>query len=182
MNFGIGVFYGWIFIVFFGVINLILMKVYPKHYTNRLFTLPTFTNLQEKIFSIIYAILLNLTMLMTCLLPIGNGAFFFIGLVIYSFSLFCIIIALHAYAKTEPNKPVTDGIYKLSRHPQQVFVCIMLVGIGLMLINPVIILSGALQLFLIYPSMLAQERFCIEKYGEEYSKYLSTTPRYFLFF
>lgn len=182
MKFGIGVFYGWIFVLLFGAINVTLMKVYPKHYSKRLFTLPAFTNLKEKTLSIIYAILLNLTMLMICFLPILNGIFFFIGLMIYSLSLLCIIVALHSYAKTEPDKPVTNGIYKLSRHPQQVFTCIMLVGIGLMLINPIIIVSGILQLFLIYPSMLAQERFCTEKYGNDYSKYLSTTPRYFLLF
>ena len=182
MNFGIGVLYGWIFVLLFGASNLILMKVYPKHYTKRLLTLPTFTNLQEKVPSVIYALLLNLTMLMACFLPIMGGALFFVGLIIYSLSLFCVIIALRAYARTEPNKPVTEGIYKLSRHPQQVFTCTMLVGIGLMLANPIIIASGILQLFLIYPSLLVQERFCVEKYGADYIKYLSVSPRYFLIF
>ena len=182
MNFGIGVFYGWIFILLFGAANLILMKIYPKHFTKRLFALPAFTNSQEIIPSIIYALLMNLTMLMTCFLPIRVGALSFIGLTIYSSSLFSIIIALRAYARTEPNMPVTKGIYKLSRHPQQVFTCTMLVGIGLMLTNPIIIISGVLQLFLIYPSLLAQERFCVEKYGDDYRKYLSMSPRYFLIF
>ena len=182
MNFGIGVFYGWIFILLFGAANLILMKVYPKHYTKRLFTLPTFTNLQEKIPSIIYALLMNLTMLVVCFLPIRFGILFFIGLIIYSLSLFSVIIALRAYAKTEPNKPVTTGIYKFSRHPQQVFTCTMLAGIGFMLANPIIFASGILQLLLIYPSLLAQERFCVEKYGDSYSNYLCKAPRYFMFF
>ena len=182
MNFGIGLFYGWIFILLFGIANLLLMKVYPKHYTKRLFTLPTFTNSKEKMLSLFYALVMNLTMIAICFLPLRMGVFFFIGLVIYSVSLLCIVIALCTYAKTEPDKPVTGGIYKLSRHPQQVFTCIMLVGIGFMLISPVIIISGIVQLFLIYPSLLAQEKFCIERYGDNYSKYLSTSPRYFLFF
>ncbi len=181
MKFGIGIFYGWIFIVFFGLISLVSMKVYPKHYSQRLFTLPTFTNLREKVFSVIYAVLFNSTMIVACFLPIGGGIFLFIGIIVYIFSLFCIIMALHAYARTNPNIPVTNGIYKLSRHPQQVFACIMLIGIGFALKNPVIICSCILQLLLIYPSMIAQERFCLEKYGADYEKYLSETPRYFLF-
>jgi len=181
MELGIGIFYGWIFIVLFGLINILLMKLYPKHYTRRLFTLPEFTSKSEKVLSIIYAVMLNLTMLLSCFLPIAGGIILAIGLTLYALSLACICAALYAYATTEPDTPATKGIYKISRHPQQVFTCTMIMGIGFMLNSPIIIISGVLQLCLLYPSMVAQERFCIEKYGEAYSMYLNTAPRYFLF-
>lgn len=182
MKFGVGFFYGWIYILVFGLINLILMKVYPKHYTKRLFTLPAFTNVHEKILSIIYAIMFNMTMIAACFLPISNGMLLIAGLIIYTISIVCIVVALCMYALTEPSKPVTKGIYRLSRHPQQVFSCFMLVGIGISLANLIIVASGLIQLLLLYPSMLAQERFCIEKYGKDYENYISTVPRYFLGF
>lgn len=181
MELGIGIFYGWIFVALFGLINIILMKLYPKHYTRRLLTLPEFTSKPEKILSIIYALMLNLTMLLSCFLPIVGGLTFAAGLALYSISLACICFALYTYATTKPDTPVTKGIYKISRHPQQVFTCTMIMGIGLMLSSPVVIISGALQLCLLYPSMVAQERFCIAKYGEAYREYLNTAPRYFIF-
>ena len=182
MEIRIGIFYGWIFIAIFGLMNLILMRLYPKHYTRRLFTLPTFTDTKEKISSIIYAMMFNLTMLLACILPITRGISLIIGLKLYAVSLICIYFALFAYATTEPNAPVTKGIYKISRHPQQVFSCLMIIGIGLILSNLIVIVSGLLQLFLLYPSMIAQERFCIEKYGNSYHHYLNNAPRYFIFF
>ena len=181
MELGIGIFYGWIFIALFGLINIILMRLYPKYYTRRLFTLPEFTSKSEKALSIIYAAMLNLTMLLSCFLPIAGGVAFTTGLTLYAISLACICAALYAYATTKPDTPVTKGIYKISRHPQQVFTCTMIIGIGLMLNNPIIITSGVLQLFLLYPSMVAQERFCIDKYGKAYREYLNTAPRYLIF-
>jgi len=183
MKIGIGLFYGWIYLIVFIFINIILMKVYPKHYTKRLFTIPPFTNVIEKIFSLIYALIFNLTFIMICFLYINNNIIFvIIGSTIYLFSIICIIFALRIYALTDPNKPVINGIYKISRHPQQVFSCFMVVGIGISLANKVIIFSGIIQLLLLYPSTIAQEKYCLNKYGIEYEQYLNKTPRYFLFF
>jgi len=181
MKFGIGMLYGWIYILFFVFVNIILMFIYLKHYTKRIFTIPEFTNAKEKIFSIIYAFFFNSTMVLVCFLPISTGINLYIGLAIYIISLFVVISALYFYAKTEPSKPVTNGIYKLSRHPQQVFCCIMIIGIGIMVLNIIVIISGIIQLFLMYPSLVAQENYCIKKYGDDYQKYLFNSPRYFLF-
>jgi len=182
MDFGLGLLNGWIYVLIFGLINLILMKIYPRHYTKRLFTLPTFTNARGKIISVVYAVMLNITMIATCLLPINSGMLFAVGTTVYIASIICVIAALYVYGQNVPSKPVTKGIYKISRHPQQVFTCFMFIGIGILLANIFICVSGLLQLILLYPSMLAQEKFCIEKYGEDYEKYLLATPRYFLLF
>jgi|GEM_PF-356780 len=180
LEFGMGILYGWIFVAIFGLINIALMIMYPKHYTRRLFTLPEFTSKSEKVLSMIYAAMLNLTMPLSCFLPMVAGITFAIGLILYIVSLICICLALYVYATTEPDTPATEGIYKISRHPQQVFTCTMIMGIGLMLSAPIIIISGVLQLCLLYPSMVAQERFCIEKYGDAYRKYIHETPQYFM--
>jgi len=58
----------------------------------------------------------------------------------------------------------------------------MVVGIGISLANTVIIISGIIQLLLLYPSTVAQEKHFANKYGIEYEQYLNKTPRYFLFF
>jgi len=119
---------------------------------------------------------------MTCFLIISNNkTFFIIGSAIYIFSIICIIFALRIYALTDPNKPVTNGIYKISRHPQQVFSCFMVVGIGISLANTVIIISGIIQLFLLYPSTITQEKYCVNKYGIEYKQYLKKNLVIFYF-
>jgi protein-S-isoprenylcysteine O-methyltransferase Ste14 len=45
-----------------------------------------------------------------------------------------------------------------------------------------IILGACLLLAVVsYPSIRAQERYCLETYGEAYREYLKTTPRYLPF-
>jgi protein-S-isoprenylcysteine O-methyltransferase Ste14 len=49
--------------------------------------------------------------------------------------------------------------------------------------NSVLIIAiCVIQLFTVYPTFIAQEKFCIDKYGLDYQDYMKKVPRYFLFF
>jgi len=173
--------YGWIFVFAFLIINITLIIIFPKHYAKRLFTIPPFNSKLSMVTSVIYAVLFNGTFIFICFLPIRHGINLLVGLSIYIISLFGMIAALMSYANVRDNIPVTKGIYKYCRHPQQVISCIMILGIGISLFNPIVIISGIIQLPLLFPSMVAQEQYCVEKYGDLYLEYQKKTPRYFLF-
>ena len=55
---------------------------------------------------------------------------------------------------------------------------VMWVGIasGIWLLVILALLLGVIS----HPFLKAQERFCIDKYGEEYLKYIERTPRYLI--
>lgn len=179
----LGNFNGAIFFFVFLLANLILIGIFPKHFSKRLFTIPYFNSKLEAVPSILYAVLFNTTMIYSLFLPISKGSLHsYVGISVFILSTICFIIALINYATTPPNQPVTKGVYRISRHPQQVFAIMLWMGCGVATSSFVIILSCIMQSVLLYPSMIAQERFCIEKYGARYENYIKKTARYFLIF
>lgn len=54
----------------------------------------------------------------------------------------------------------------------------MWVGVGLATTSYIILILCALQLILVYPTFIAQEEFCIKKYGNDYVEYMKRSPRY----
>jgi len=103
---------------------------------------------------------------------------FYIGLAIYLTGLFFYIGALKAYSDTAGDVPVVTGVYRISRHPMQVFSLIMWVGVGIATLNWIILLICLIQPFLVYRFLKAQERYCLETYGDLYREYMQKTPRY----
>ena len=121
-------------------------------------------------------------MIYTIFVTVDIGtAWFYIGLIIYLVGLAFYIEALKSFSKTKEDKPVVTGVYRLSRHPMQIFSLIMWVGVGVATANWIILLTCGIQPLLVYHFLKCQERFCLEQYGEEYQVYLQKTPRYLLF-
>lgn len=77
---------------------------------------------------------------------------------------------------------ITQGIYRFSRNPIYVVNAWILVSIGLL--SGVWILFVTLIIYLVstHFAILAEERYCRERYGNAYREYLKRTPRYILFF
>lgn len=107
--------------------------------------------------------------------------YFFVGISIFAVSFTAYIMSLVNYATGNPEKPVTKGIYKISRNPQQISTIFMWAGIGLITGCGLVITLCALQLITVYPTFKAQETFCLEIYGNDYLEYMKQVPRYFLF-
>jgi len=56
---------------------------------------------------------------------------------------------------------------------------VMWIGVGIATTSWVILLACGIQLILFRPFLIAQERFCLDTYGESYKEYMQKTPRYF---
>lgn len=46
-----------------------------------------------------------------------ESSYFVVGLVLFIISFMVYIMSLIAYSTSNPDKPVTKGVYKLSRNP-----------------------------------------------------------------
>ena len=57
-----------------------------------------------------------------------------------------------------------------------------LLGTGIALASWVILAANIIMMLLMHITTLAEERFCLEKYGSSYREYMKKTPRYILFF
>ncbi len=171
---------GWWFTALFGLVNVAFIIKNPKHFSKRIFRLPPFNSLFERVVSMISVIVFTRGMMIfTIFATIKTGtSLFYVGILIFFAGMLFYIGALSAYAKTEEASPVTTGVYRISRHPMQVFSIIMWVGVGLATHSWIIIMLCCTQPFLMHRFLISQERFCLEKYGEPYRDYFERTPRY----
>jgi protein-S-isoprenylcysteine O-methyltransferase Ste14 len=81
-----------------------------------------------------------------------------------------------SYMKT--TSLVTTGVYSLVRHPQGGLAW-LLMNLAVMLIGQTwpIALLGSVSMPLVYLDTLKTDRSCIEKFGQEYKRYMETVPR-----
>ncbi len=182
-QFSLGINNAFWFSLIFWITNLIILKIFPTHYKKRVLKMPELNGIGQKIIAGFNFFLFQGLIVIVIFLPLLiQTSYFAFGLVIFILFFFGYVKALIDYATSDPAKPVTKGIYKLSRNPQQITTIFMWVGLGLMTNCSLITMLCLLQLFTVYPTFKAQETFCLEKYGEDYEVYMKLTARYFLFF
>ena len=173
---------GWWFTAAFGLVNIFLIIVYGKRFARHLFAFPKFQSLKEKIISMTSVFLFaRALMVYTVFVPIkAYGIWVYVGVIIFSLGLIVHTYAMINFATTPLNKPVVKGIYQYSRHPMQIMGIIMWLGVGISTGSWIIILACVIQIFLCRGFLIAQERSCLESYGEEYREYMTKVPRYFV--
>ena len=170
------------FSLLYWISNLIVLKIYPSHYKDRVLKMPRFNGGFQEIIGTFNFFLFQGLIIIVLFIPIQiNSLYFVIGLSFFILSFVAYIGSLVNYATNSPDKPVTKGIYKLSRNPQQISTIFLWIGIGFMTNCSLIIVICVFQFVTVYPTFKAQETFCLEKYGVNYTEYMKRTPRYFLF-
>ena len=170
----------WIFAAIYLLATSIIMLSFPKHFKKRLLTAPTFSSRFQKVLFIIGIVIFSRGLFIySIVVPFKLwSVWFWIGLPIYSFGLIGSVIAMLNYAKTEKDKPVVIGIYRLSRHPMQIMAVVMWIGIGIISASWVIILMAFILGIISFPSLVAQEKDCLKIYGDPYKVYMNRTPRF----
>ena len=171
------------FPLLYGLMSLIVMSKINKEGKKRILTLPKYHSKKNRFFSIFFMIIFGkLIIIYSVFVPIiAFTIYFYIGIIIYSIGIFSSVYAMWFFSKADLSRPVTNSIYKYSRHPMQVMYYFSWIGLGLISGAWVIIIYALIFPLLTIPSLIAQEEDCIKKYGEEYIEYLKKTPR-FLFF
>jgi len=126
-----------------------------------------------------HVILYPLTIIYSIFLPLKIGTvWFYIGIPIFVLSLAMTVITYINYANTPIDKPVTRGIYRISRHPIYLTGFVMYLGMGVACASWVMILCGVFWLGLWSIAVPTEERFLIGRYGDAYREYMDRTPRW----
>jgi protein-S-isoprenylcysteine O-methyltransferase Ste14 len=181
-NLEIGLFNGWVLIVlFFGAYGIMLIS-FPKSTIARLYD----RSGQRKYPLLRHLLVVSFVLLLfifMCLTPLKIGdVVFVIGISLYSLGLVGFLIALVNFRNTPVDQPVTSGLYRYSRHPQQLAFSISFLGISIAIgswLAFAVIIFGVIGA---HKKILAEEKACLEQYGESYKNYMERIPRYFLFF
>ena len=101
-----------------------------------------------------------------------------LGLICYVGGLCLCAASIAGFAAPDAAGLNTNGIYRISRNPMygSYFICFM----GMALLTRSWIIFGMTAVFKISAHwiIIAKERWCLEKFGEPYERYMKTVRRY----
>jgi len=178
----LGWFNGWIFLMVHVVIQAIFILTCSKEVKVRLFDRGTGWTKTQKTFTLIGKIFGLINIILIIFSPLKFGSIeFIIGLIIFLIGITGLVISIINFKNALFDKPITTGLYKVSRNPQIVMVYIIFLGytllIGSWLSMSILLFSFVGQHF----SLLGEEKRLTEQYGDSYLEYKKKVPRYFLF-
>ena len=103
---------------------------------------------------------------------------FAIGLAIFLLGLIVNTVGTINFIMTPMNQPVTRGAYRYSRHPIYVALFMIYLSVSIASASWVFLLFTVLLAVEVSLSVITEERFCLEKYGDAYREYMNKTPRW----
>ena len=180
--FAIGVWNAWILTLYIPLHPLIMMLIDKLVGTGDIFKkmeTPTF-NKTENIMNIFsnFVLLFGL-FIYSIFLPLQLGtAWFYVGLALSVLGVVAWTIAIVNIADIPLGKPWNKGLYRYSRHPMTLAGYWILIGAGIASASGIFLLFSAIYIILSVTPTVAEERFCLEKFGTAYRKYIDKTPRW----
>ncbi|MFW9906062.1 MAG: methyltransferase family protein [Candidatus Thorarchaeota archaeon] len=177
----LSVFGGWLFILCIAILQPSILLIMPKKVRSRLLDRSNFTRDQKILTGISkFIVLMFQIILIFSPLKIGLLEFYF-GLFLILLGIIGEVIAVINFKKTPLNEPVTRGIYKYSRNPQETMLSIAFFGACFAVGSWFLFFLFGFSRIFNHFHILAQEQACLNEYGEDYKKYMKEVPRYFLF-
>jgi protein-S-isoprenylcysteine O-methyltransferase Ste14 len=133
----------------------------------------------EKRVSVIYMVVLLVLLAYSVFLPLKLGTvWFYAGFATYLVGLVMFLTAIVNIATTPLGQPFTQGMYHYSRHPMFFSGPITFVGVSVASASWIFLLLSVVIIVLQTSLAIAEERGCLETYGDEYQEYLKRTPRW----
>jgi protein-S-isoprenylcysteine O-methyltransferase Ste14 len=175
--FEIGLWNAWLFILGLILINYNLASLIAKETT--LFIWPQYNKKEKKILSIMMVVHFS-SWIYSIFLPLKiDTAWFYTGLVIYLVGMAFLTMAVINFATTPVDKPVTKGVFYISRHPMYFGWFLIYISIGVACGSWIFLVIA--MTFLILQMLILgipEELMCLEKFGDAYREYMNKTPRW----
>jgi len=173
---------GWIpLCVLYGVFGVLLVT-FPRDVVARLYDRSGWTRKQRvlaatgKLPALAY-----LALIVYSPLKVGE-AIFVIGSAVFALGLGGFIVALFSFRDTPADRPITTGLYSVSRNPQILSLIISFLGVAIAAGSWFAVLTLVVLSLGAHVRIVAEERSCLARYGDSYRSYMKRVPRYFLLF
>jgi protein-S-isoprenylcysteine O-methyltransferase Ste14 len=112
-------------------------------------------------------------------LPLRLGTmWFYVGLAVTIIGLITQSIVVMNWISTPPDEPVIRGLYRYSRHPMYITGFIFYLGISIASASWVFLLFSLVFTVVSFAIASAEEKSCLEQYGNTYREYMNRTPRW----
>jgi protein-S-isoprenylcysteine O-methyltransferase Ste14 len=173
---------GWIFLPFVYLMTEGLVKVLPKDIAAKLTDYSGWSK-ADKALAGLGGIPMLAFFVMLILTPLRVGSpLLAIGVCLFLVGGAIVVDSILRFRTCPDGQPVRGGLYKVSRNPQTVGLCVANLGASLAIGSWVAVAAVlVLQVFL-HLRVLAEEKTCLAKYGAAYQEYMNRIPRYFWFF
>ena len=136
----------------------------------------------KTVFVISQAIILPFTIIYSFFLPLKLGTvWFYVGLPISILGIIMPVISgVSLYSATAPlDKPITTGVYRITRNPEYFSGFLQYLGIGISCLSWVFVLCAVAYIISLHIAVVqSEEPSLIERYGDAYKEYMSRTPRW----
>ena len=88
------------------------------------------------------------------------------------------LVAVVNFATMPVDEPVTKGVFRFSRNPMYFFGFLIYIGVNVACAYWLFLLLTVALMILIHVSVVSEERWCLEKYGDAYQEYMDRIPRW----
>ena len=107
-----------------------------------------------------------------------DSKWFIVGIFIYSLGVVLYAVSVVNFARPAGNGLNTNGLYRISRNPM--YVAYLIAFLGCAVLTSSWFMLALLIVFQISAHwiILAEERWCLQRFGGEYLKYKSRVRRY----
>ena len=173
---------GWILIFLLYLSYGILLFTFPKNVVARLYDKSGRTE-RQKSFNYAGSLLAFVYFILIIFTPLKIGSIVFIpGIILYSLGLLGFFIALFNFKDAPLDRLATGGLYRMLRNPQQVMFFVSFLGICVAIGSWLALFIQFVSSLFLHSRILAEEKACLERYGDSYRDYMKRVPLYFLFF
>jgi steroid 5-alpha reductase family enzyme len=177
--FEIGIWNAWIFMIWLLIVFVLIpLNVVPKGREEGSDFTAEFTKTQKYAIRSMHIIYL-LSIIYSIFLPLKLGTpWFWAGLPIYLIGLISYAMVWVGFATMPPDKLITKGIYRYSRNPMQLSQVVIYLGVGIATASWVFLLLAVIYMLMPLSWVDAEERHCLEYYGDAYREYMKRTSRW----
>ena len=182
-DFELGLWNAWIFmlyVIFSNVLPYVLSgKLIDKDVLKKATASDMQLNKTEKKVSNIISFLFFALIAYSFFLPFKLGTIWlYVGFLTYLLGAIIETMAMLDFFTTAVDKPVTKGVYRISRNPMYLGMFLVFIGIGIACVSWLFLLLTGASMILIHVSVVSEERWCLEKYGDAYREYMDRIPRW----
>jgi len=112
-------------------------------------------------------------------LPLQLGTIWlYSGLLIFLFGMVFTIVAVLNFASSPKDEVITKGLYRFSRNPMYIGLLLLQIGLGIACSSWLYLLLTLVLMIMLNAVLSSEERYCLYRYGDDYRKYMSRTPRW----
>lgn len=173
---------GWLFLALLVLTDGILFLAFRKDVVTRLFDRSGWTR-RQVVLTMIGKLLALVTVLMIIFTPLKlESPILMIGMALVGLGLIGLVKALVDFRNSSPHEPATQGIYGLTRHPQNMASSLVILGSTLAIGSWLALLLFVVARIFLHVNLVAEEEICLQEYGQAYREYMERVPRYLMFF